>query len=147
MTSILSILLATLNWIPVAERKPVDLDVELRTIEGQKCSLKQFRGQVTVLNMWATWCQPCKEELPALVELHKKFSPLGLQMLAITVEDRKTVKKFLDKNSLSFTVLLDPQQKLNGRLKARVVRPRLFSIGKAAWPFGSVEHSIGVHQM
>jgi thiol-disulfide isomerase/thioredoxin len=83
-------------------------DFTLLDIDGQQVSLQQYRGKVVFLNFWATWCIPCREEMPALERLHQTYQ----QDLAIISIDLKEsvdqVKAFFQKHSLSFPSLLDP---------------------------------------
>ena len=63
--------------------------------------LADFRGQVVLVNMWATWCPPCREEMPALDELQKAYDDRGLVVLQISDEDRETVARYLDEQPMS----------------------------------------------
>ncbi len=80
----------------------------LSTVEGQEVSLHQYRGKVVFLNFWATWCIPCREEMPALEQLHQTYQSQGLVVLSIDLkETADQVKAFFQKHSLSFPALLD----------------------------------------
>ncbi len=83
-------------------------------IQGEKVSLSQYRGQVVILNFWATWCPPCKEEMPSMEQLHQTFKDRGLVMLAVNVEEngQEVVSKFLEKTPYSFPILLDEDAKI-----------------------------------
>ncbi len=81
---------------------------KLADINGQGVSLDQFKGYVVCLTFWAPWCIPCREELPALEELHRKFGKDGFQVIGISVDDtREDVESFLRKVLVNFPVLLD----------------------------------------
>lgn len=88
--------------------KPPAKDFTLETLEGKKVSLKDYKGKVVFLNFWATWCPPCKVEMPDMDSLYKKYKDKGLVMLAVNMQESAgTVKKFMKKNGYSFTVLMD----------------------------------------
>lgn len=84
-------------------------DFTLTDMQGQQVSLSQFRGKVVVLNFWATWCPPCREEMPSMERLYREFESQGLVMLAVNVEanGKQMVAKFLQKTPHSFPILLD----------------------------------------
>jgi peroxiredoxin len=85
-------------------------DFTLPGIDGQPVSLQQYRGKVVFLNFWATWCIPCREEMPGLEQLHQKYQSDGLAVLAIDLkESAEQVKTFFQKHGLSFPSLLDQQ--------------------------------------
>jgi peroxiredoxin len=83
-------------------------DFALPDLEGRQVSLQHYRGKVVFLNFWATWCIPCREEMPAMEQLHREFQPQGLAVLALNLkESPDQVKAFFDQHRLSFTALLD----------------------------------------
>jgi peroxiredoxin len=83
-------------------------DFTLPNIDGQQVFLQQYRGKVVFLNFWATWCIPCREEMPALEQLHQKYQSEGLAVLAVNLkESAEQVKAFFQKHALSFPSLLD----------------------------------------
>jgi peroxiredoxin len=83
-------------------------DFTLPDIDGQHISLQEYRGKVIFLNFWATWCIPCREEMPALEQLHQKYQSKGLVVVAINLkESAEQVKGFFQKHTLSFPALLD----------------------------------------
>jgi peroxiredoxin len=83
-------------------------DFTLPSIDGQQFSLQQYRGKVVFLNFWATWCIPCREEMPALEQLHRKYQSEGLAVLAIDLkESAEQVKAFFQKHTLSFPSFID----------------------------------------
>lgn len=84
-------------------------DFTLMNMAGQQVSLSQYRGKVVILNFWATWCPPCREEMPSMEALYKKYQDQGFVMLAVNVDETgaAAVRKFLQKNPYSFPILLD----------------------------------------
>ena len=106
-----------LNWIPAQERKRADLSVELKTLQGKKVSLEDFRNRVVFINVWATWCGPCKEEMPAIAALYGTLHNEGIDILAVTNESPKKVLGFLKQQQFPFTILVDPKEKFLERFR------------------------------
>jgi thiol-disulfide isomerase/thioredoxin len=67
--------------------KPANLDFTLKNVAGDNVTLSSYKGKVLVLDFWATWCGPCKVEIPAFVELQKKYAANGLQIVGISIDD------------------------------------------------------------
>lgn len=89
-------------------------DFELQDPAGKQLSLKELRGKVVFLNFWATWCQPCIEEMPAMEKLHRELEKDGLVILAINFQESpERVKAFLAEHKLTFTALLDRDGKIS----------------------------------
>ena len=86
-------------------------DFSLKDLNSRKVGLKQFREKIIFLNFWATWCGPCKEEMPSLEVLHQQFKEKNFILLAISVdyEGLKPVQEFINKYHYTFPVLLDPK--------------------------------------
>jgi peroxiredoxin len=83
----------------------------LEDLKGKKVELKHFKGKVVFLNFWATWCGPCKEEMPSMEALYNHFREKDFIFLAVSVdyEGIKPVKEFIEKQRYTFPVLLDPK--------------------------------------
>ena len=78
-------------------------------LDGHTIRLEDFRGQVVFLNFWATWCIPCRQEMPAMERLYRDFKARGLVVLAVNFqEDPDAVKAFIRDLKLTFPVVLDP---------------------------------------
>lgn len=85
-------------------------DFTLKSLDGDSVSLSQFRGKVVFLNFWASWCPPCRAEMPAMNRLNEVFSDRDFVMLAVNTEqDKGAVEDFLSRHPHDFTVLLDPR--------------------------------------
>jgi peroxiredoxin len=88
-------------------------DFTLADLNGKTWTLKSLQGKVVLVNFWATWCPPCRKEMPDLETLHKQFKKKGLVILAISDEDASKVKPFIAEKGVSYTVLLDPGRRVN----------------------------------
>ena len=76
--------------------------------------LSDFRGQVVVLNFWATWCPPCVEEMPSLVEMQRRMKTKGITVLAVSVDvDQSAYLQFLKEHNVNLLTVRDPSQKSN----------------------------------
>lgn len=85
----------------------------LTALDGKTYNLDALRGKVVLLNFWATWCPPCRREMPDMEKLSQRFGSKGLVVLAVSDEKRETVEEFLSKEHYTFPVLLDPDRKVN----------------------------------
>lgn len=105
-------------------------DFTLTDLSGNQVRLSDYAGRPVLINAWATWCPPCKAELPALQQLYQRHQADGFAMLAIDAgEETPTVKKFIAENLYTFPVLLDPQTALLDKWAVRDY-PTSIVIGK-----------------
>ena len=80
-------------------------DFAVTDIDGKKLSLSDYKGKVVLLDFWATWCTPCREEIPAFVEMQQKYGPQGLQVIGISMDDdAKPVKDFYQRFKINYPV-------------------------------------------
>lgn len=78
-------------------------------------SLNQFRGQVVIVNFWATWCPPCTEELPSLMDMQNQLRSRGVVVLGVSIDvDSDAYHRFLKQRNVNFVTVLDPEQKVAG---------------------------------
>lgn len=93
------------------ERGSVAPGFSLQSLDGATVSLAELRGRVVLINFWATWCEPCKQEMPAMERLYQHHRDAGFELLAISVgEEEAPVRAFRDERSLTFPILLDPEK-------------------------------------
>ena len=126
VTGVLGVLLG-LVWLGWTERDrflPVEVGTEApevvaHDLDGRPVALSDLRGEVVLLNIWATWCPPCREEMPSMQRLHEKLGPQGLKVVAVSIDaapgrtDRGgrpggNVREFAREHGLDFTLWQDP---------------------------------------
>ncbi len=83
-------------------------DFELQTLDGKTMKLADLRGKAVLLNFWATWCEPCKIEIPWFVELQKQYGPQGFQIVGVAMDEdsNEEVAKFAQKMSINYPIVL-----------------------------------------
>jgi len=99
--------------LELRERVQQENGFTLTSLDGKTYALDSLKGRVVLLNFWATWCPPCRKEMPDMEKLFREYESKGLTVLAVSDEDRKTVEDYLQKNPYTFPVLLDPGRKAN----------------------------------
>ncbi len=106
MTLVVSSLFASSAVAQISGPAP---NFTLQAASGGTVSLADLKGQVVMVNFWATWCGPCREEMPHLEALHQRYSDLGFALLGVNVEeDSSGVEKFLEETPVTFQILFDP---------------------------------------
>ena len=90
-----------------ADGKPANLDFVLKDMNGKDVALSAYKGKVILLDFWATWCAPCKIEIPNFVELYTKYQSRGFVVLGISVDDPvSTLKSFAEQFKMNYPVLV-----------------------------------------
>jgi thiol-disulfide isomerase/thioredoxin len=98
------------------------IDFELQDLSGATRRLSDFNGKVVFLNFWATWCGPCRFEMPSMEKLYQRFKAKGLEIVAVNLqEDRDSVEHFVEEYELSFSVLLDTTGRIGATYGARSI--------------------------
>ena len=119
-----------LNPEAVAVNRPAP-DFTLPGLDGRSVSLSDYRGKVVVVNVWATWCPPCVDEMPSLEKLYQEFKNESFEILAISIDSDgiTAVPPFMKKHGLTFPVLLDSQATIRSSYRTTGV-PETFIINK-----------------
>src|SRR5690606_3275578 len=118
------------------------------TLDAQprEMSLAEHEGKLVLLNIWATWCGPCRQEMPSIERLHQRFANHGLQVIAVSIDNagmEQTIGDFVDELDLTFQILHDPMNRISTRYQVTgypetflidrdgVIRKKV--IGEADW--------------
>jgi thiol-disulfide isomerase/thioredoxin len=102
----------------------------LKTLDGAVHDLAKYRGKVVLVNFWATWCEPCRDEMPSIERLKEKLAGQPFDVLAVNVDEPESrVRAFLDKTPLQLTVVLDPGKQVTKAWNARIL-PASYVIGR-----------------
>jgi peroxiredoxin len=120
---------AALAKLDAEDARRLSLDFTLTDLAGTKWSLAQLRGKVVLVNFWATWCPPCRREMPDMEALYQRFGPRGFVILAISDEERSKVEPFLAEHKYSYPILLDPGRKVNEQFGVEGI-PKSFLYGR-----------------
>ncbi|MBZ5548978.1 MAG: TlpA family protein disulfide reductase [Acidobacteriia bacterium] len=102
-----------MTWLEAIDRKREHPEFTLKDLAGKTWSFADLRGKVVLVNFWATWCPPCRKEMPDLEILYERFQSKGLVILAISDEETAKVEPFIRERKVTFPVLLDPDRKVN----------------------------------
>ena len=128
-------------------------DFDLRTPDDRVVRLADLKGKVVFLNFWATWCEPCREEMPGMERLHRAYKDRGLVVLAVSLDSQgaSVVNPFVKKFGLTFPVALDPKMAVRERygvwavpstfLIDRKGKRVLFANGAREWD-GKASHAV-----
>ncbi len=118
---VVSALLASLAWAADAVKGPAPA-FALQSRDGAKVSPAQYKGDVVMINFWATWCVPCRQEMPKLEALYQRYNKLGFKLLAVNVENNPDgVKKWLAETPVSFPVLFDTKSEVSKLYKVETM--------------------------
>jgi len=149
---ILFFLTAFSNACAGSDNKPAP-DFSLKDINGKDFTLSSLKGKVVILSFWATWCHPCKDEMPRLNKLYKEMGSRGLEIVAVSSDySIGYLKDFLVKNSLDFSILYDEKRAVTRQYKIPFL-PVTFLIdkngvivekitGEFEWPSGEMKKKL-----
>jgi peroxiredoxin len=116
--------------IPTLRKRVAASDFSLPLLAGGTQSLNALKGRVVLLNFWATWCPPCREEMPSMEALYRRLNRRGLELLAVDIqEQRGQVSAFTENYGLSFPMALDTAGRISGTYGVRGI-PTTFIIDR-----------------
>jgi glutathione peroxidase-family protein len=114
---------------------PSVVDVELRAVTGAPIKLSNYAGKVLLVNLWATWCGPCRLETPELVKLYKEFRPQGVEMIGLSTEDPddsvEKVKRFVQDYDVNYRIGWSTQDVSITLMQGRDAIPQSFIISRS----------------
>nr|WP_232515534.1 redoxin domain-containing protein [Aeribacillus pallidus] len=100
-------------------------DFKLQTLDGQTVALSDFRGKKVIVNMWATWCPPCRAEMPDMQKFYEKYKDEGVEILAVNLtqaeKNKEDVARFLKDYGITFTVVLDEMGEVSEKYQAQAI--------------------------
>ena len=113
-------------------------ELVLQALDGPAHRLADYRGRVVLVNFWATWCEPCRDEMPSMQRLKEKLAGRPFAVLAVNLDEPEArIRTFLSRMKVDFTILLDPERKAAKAWDARIL-PASFVAG----PDGRVRYSL-----
>jgi len=116
----------------------------LKDAKGSSFKLADFFGKVTVVNLWATWCGPCRREIPELVKLHKEFHSRGVEMVGLTTENpdasAEKVRKFIQDFQIDYRIGWAPGEVAAPLMQGHEAIPQTFVISRDGW---ILKHFVG----
>jgi peroxiredoxin len=125
----LTTLVASLAWAATVSGPAPGF--ALKSNGGQQVALSSLKGNVVMVNFWATWCVPCRQEMPHLQALYEKYNGLGFELLAVNVEKNNAegARKWLEETPVTFPVLFDPENQVTKLYKVQTM-PSTVLIGR-----------------
>ena len=92
--------------IPAASAAPALMAAKMPDLNAQPQALEQWRGKVLVVNFWATWCAPCRDEIPELVKFQSEYGPRGVQIVGIAIDQADKVRPYAAKMKMNYPILI-----------------------------------------
>lgn len=111
---------------------PLAWNTELQSVEGAPFRLSDYKDKVVVLNLWATWCGPCRQEIPHMVELNKEYASKGVELIGLTTEspqaDEQKVRDFVKSFNIDYTIGWARADLAMGLMRGRPTIPQTFVV-------------------
>jgi peroxiredoxin len=90
-----------------ADAKPAKLDLTFKDVHGKTFTLSDYKGKVVLLDFWATWCPPCRKEIPGFIELYNSYQSRGLVVIGVSMDDSKSdIKRFARRYKMNYPILI-----------------------------------------
>ncbi len=138
------ILIAGIALMPLSassQSKQKAPNFSLKTASGKTIELSKLKGKVVVVNFWATWCPPCRAEIPGFVDLYKKYKNKGVEIVGISLDQNgwDAVNPFLQKNNINYPIVVGNEELSNSYGSIEAI-PTTFIIDKKGY---IAEHHVG----
>jgi len=118
---------ATAGALRVGDAPP---PIDLPDLEGNQVDLDELRDKVVVVDFWASWCGPCRQEMPVLQTFHEKYATKGLVIIGVNVDrSAKKMRGFLESNPVSFRIVHDPETRVAERYEPTTI-PTSYVVGR-----------------
>jgi len=115
-----------------------EIDFTLKDVNGSPVRISDFRGNIVLLNFWATWCPECRIEMPSMQKLHSRFKDNHFVLVSVSIkETASVVKNFFEKYKLTFIGLLDSDGKASSQMAIRAI-PTTFILGRSGKILGTI---------
>jgi thiol-disulfide isomerase/thioredoxin len=93
--------------LPVEQASPTSLpDFNLADVSGNQHNISEWQGKIRIINFWATWCPPCRKEIPEFMALQKQYSDKGLQFIGIAIDDQESVEEYIVATKINYPILI-----------------------------------------
>ena len=128
--------------IRVLKERKNTVNFNLPLLNGGTTALSSWKGKVVILNFWATWCPPCRAEMPSMETFYQRFKSQGLEILAVDIgEEQAAVQQFIKNYNYTFPVLLDKDTKISSQYGVSAI-PTTFIIDRKGMIIGMIAGSI-----
>ena len=120
---------STAGEIPAPREGFLAPDFTLQTIEGERVTLSELRGQAVLVNLWATWCPPCRAEMPAMQKMYEEYKDQGFTILAVNMtyqDNSSAIAPFIQEHALTFPILIDDTGKVADNYELRSLPSSFF---------------------
>lgn len=97
---------AAARWFAPAPAAPALLDLSVVDLEGRNSTLAHWRGRWTLINFWATWCAPCREEIPLLMAVQGQRASQGLRVIGVAIDDAEAVRRYRDDLDIAYPIVI-----------------------------------------
>jgi peroxiredoxin len=116
-TGLVGLVLGGALWWTTRDRPQIAPDFAVTALDGQAVRLSAYRGKVVLLNLWTTWCPPCRDEMPSMEALHRRLKDRDFVLLAVSQDEdgKRVVEPFVKDMGLTFPILVDPEHQVGDR--------------------------------